>query len=269
MRSTITDTGRGLLSRLELGEISMQMAEVRTGNGIYSPTEPIAQATALKAEKNVYPISASEVTPSGFLLTSVISNINAIGEGVVDETYRLNEIGVFVEVDGVKYLYMIAVAEGDTGNALPAYNGTNAIDFVEKFALTISNSANVTVNMTGAYALSEDVLRWIGDGISDHAALAIHLSASERIRWNGEDECETAFNQDGSITETTAAGTKTTEFNEDGSITETYPDGRILVTIFNQDGSISRVLYEETDDPTEETQDPGPEDNNNSEEAQS
>ena len=267
MRSTITNAGRDLLARLELNEISMEFSEIRTGSGVYGSTEPINTATALKAEKNVYHISSSETTASGFMLTAGISNVDSEGESIVDETYRINEIGVFVTVDGVKYLYMIAVCDGDTGNVLPVYTGNNAIDYVEKFMLTISNTANVTINMSGAYALSEDVVRWI----SDHADLPTHLSAQERINWNGEQEKTTVFNQDGSITETTADGDMTTEFNEDGSITETYPDGRILTTYFDPDGTIRRVLGEwEPENPTDPTdseeQSEGGTNNNNEEE---
>lgn len=244
MRSTITDTGRDLLSRLELGEISLEFSGIKTGSGVYSPNEIITTATALKSPKNTYAISSSQVTNTGFVLTSGISNVDHEGHSIVDEAYRINEIGVFATVNNVEYLYMIAVCDGDTGNVLPEYNGNNAIDFVEKFALTISNTANVTVNMSGAYALSEDVIRWIDEGIAVHEDLPIHLTEQERIIWNGEEEKETTFNQDGYITETTSAGVKTTEFLQDGSIKETYPDGRVLLTVFNQDGSISRSIYD-------------------------
>ena len=255
MRSTITSIGRSLLARLELNEISIEFTEIRTGSGVYGTTEPINTATALKAEKNTFPISSSEVTQDGFMLTAGISNVDSSGESIVDEAYRINEIGVYVTVGNEKYLYLIAVQDGDTGNVLPVYNGNNAIDYVEKFMLTISNTANVTINMSGAYALSEDVLRWI----SDHADLPIHLSEQERINWNGEQEKTTVFNQDGSISETTADGVMTTEFNEDGSITETYPDGRILTTYFDSDGTIRRVLGE---------WEPQDGDNNNNEEGE-
>ncbi len=56
---------------------------------------------------------------------------------------------------------------------------------------------------------------------------------------------DTAFNDDGSITETNAAGhTKTTVFNSDGSITETFVGEKTIskTTIFNSDGSITEVL---------------------------
>ena len=102
MRSTITSIGRSLLARLELNEISIEFTEIRTGSGVYGATEPINTATALKAEKNTFPISSSEVTQDGFMLTAGISNVDSSGESIVDEAYRINEIGVYVTVGNEK-----------------------------------------------------------------------------------------------------------------------------------------------------------------------
>ncbi len=184
MRSTITNKGIELLSRLELNEITVQFCEVRTGNGVYTQSEQIKQATALKSEKNVYPISASDITSTGVLITSVVSNIDGEGHGIVDTSYRINEIGMYVLVEGVKYLYMIAVADDDTGNTLPAYNGSNAIDFIERFNLTISNTANVTVDLTRAYALAEDLVEHTENAVT-------HITAEERTKWNGKENATT------------------------------------------------------------------------------
>lgn len=55
----------------------------------------------------------------------------------------------------------------------------------------------------------------------------------------------TAFNNDGSITETNGKGeTLTIVFNVDGSITETFVGEKTLVktTRFNSDGTISEVV---------------------------
>ena len=55
----------------------------------------------------------------------------------------------------------------------------------------------------------------------------------------------TAFNDDGSITETNSKGeTLTTIFNSSGGITETFvgEKTRTKTTIFNSDGSISEVI---------------------------
>lgn len=157
MRSTITDKGREILARLELGEISMTFSGVRTGNGIYDSTEMITSRVALKNEKNAYSISSSTRDANGLLLTFIISNVDSEGSGIVSESYNVNEIGVFVNVEGDEYLYAIAVADADSGNKLPAFDGSNPIDFVQKFAFTLSPNANVTVDLTGAVALAADL----------------------------------------------------------------------------------------------------------------
>lgn len=243
MRSIITNQGRELLSQLELGEISMIISEVRTGNGIYLPEENISNRTTLKSQKNVYPIRSKTRDQSSIVITAAISNINDQNENIVAENYHLNEIGIYVTVNNIKYLYLIAVADNDSGFVLPSYIGTNPISFIEKIRLTISETANITVDLDGVYALIDDV----EDMLSIHENKTIHITENERMSWNGEDVMEVIFNEDGSIEETNDIGTKVTEFNEDGSIKEIFPSGRILLTEFNEDGSISRSLYIENE----------------------
>ena len=194
MRSTITDLGRELISRAELGEISLEIAEIRAGNGIYSAHESINGLTALKSEKNTYPVSAATVTETGLLLSAVISNVNGSGQAIVTESYRVNEIGVFVESsEGGKYLYMIAVEDNNEGNMIPAFNGENAVDFIEKFSLTVSNTAHVTVSMTGAYALADDVEDMRESLLSHDGDEIRHITAAERTAWNAKANAS-AFN---------------------------------------------------------------------------
>ena len=157
MRNTITDIGLSLLNRAELGEITMEICEVRTGSGIYAPTDNIAAAEGLKSYKNTYSISSAKRTDNGVELAAAVSNTDGEGQSVVSESYKVNEIGIYVQVNNEKYLYVIAVADNDTGNTLPAFTGNNALEFVEKFELVISNTAQVTINMGGAYALASDL----------------------------------------------------------------------------------------------------------------
>ncbi len=156
MRSTITDIGRSLLEQLELGEITMDFSEVRTGGGVYTSTESITGATELKDERNTYTFSSKEQTSDGIKLSFIVTNA-VDGQSIVPEDYRVNEIGVYVTVDNTEYLYMIAVADNDEGNILYAFTGNNPMNFVETVVLTLTNTANVTVNMTGAAALASDL----------------------------------------------------------------------------------------------------------------
>lgn len=72
------------------------------------------------------------------------------------------------------------------------------------------------------------------------------LNRANMMAMQGFGACETAFNTDGSITETFQdSSTKKTVFNADGSITETFTAGSQTMTKktnFNEDGSISEVM---------------------------
>lgn len=219
MRCVVTDIGRSIRTRVELGEITMSLTEVRVGNGIYHSTDTLVEQTALRSEKNTYPINSIRRigvggTISGMSITSVISNFNADDQSVIDEDYRLNEVGLYVTVEGVKHLYMLAVEDEDAGQLLPVYTGTNAISYVKRMFLNLSNVANVTLNVSGAYALVEDIQKM-----------------------TGEVEAQTTISADGkTVTEVTDMGTKVTVFNDDGSCTETFPDGKVYNTVISADG---------------------------------
>lgn len=248
MRSTITDTGRSLLAQVQLGEISMEFCEVRTGNGIYETTEAISSLTALKSEKNTYSISSAAEKDYGLLLSMVIANIDGEGQSVVDEDYNINEIGLYVAVDNTKYLYVVAVADDDSGSLLPAYTGNNPMEYVEKFPLTITNTASITVDVGGAYALASDLLQTT-TALNTHIAdTTTHVTSAEKATYTGDEPCTTTFNVDGSITETYSDRIRNTVFNADGTITETLENPTThtvymtKTTTFNIDGSITVTI---------------------------
>ena len=157
MRSTITTKGRELVAQLEAGEISMTISEMRIGSGVYAPTDNIASLTALRSEKNTFTFSSQDRDGDSITLKAIVSNVDGQGQAIVSTGYHVNEIGIFVTVNNVKYLYAIAVIDNDDGNTLPAYDGTNPINYVESFVLTISGEATFSTSFEGAAALATDL----------------------------------------------------------------------------------------------------------------
>lgn len=72
------------------------------------------------------------------------------------------------------------------------------------------------------------------------------INRSLLMAMQGFTACNTAFNTDGSITESGDTGTQVTTFNSDGSITQIFTnlDGLTIGknTVFNSDGSITETL---------------------------
>ena len=81
------------------------------------------------------------------------------------------------------------------------------------------------------------------DKTTSEAGTPINRKAMRAVQ--GFQAKTTTFNDDGSITETSADGeTLTTVFNTDGSITQTFVGEKTIIktTTFNSDGSITEVL---------------------------
>ena len=228
MRATITDAGRALLDRLELGEISMEISSVKTGSGLYTPTESIAGATALKSPKNTYTASSTSDTADGIAAKYIISNVDGQGQSIVSTSYNVNEFGVYVTVDDgetqTQALYVIAVADNDSGYTLPAYTGSNPIEFVETFNLTFSSTSNVTINSSGAAALATDLEAHENSVVTDTNGahgLRIHNDTLE-------------YNNNGSWEEV-PAGTKIIQIPTASTTSFTYDGTEKELTLTNYD----------------------------------
>ena len=251
--STITNTGRDAIQTALTGGYTLTYKHMVVGNGTYTAGEDVRSRTALKSPKTIYPFNSQILDSVGVRLKSVITNADGTTP-ITQEAYNINEVGIVVTVNGTDYLYAIAAVEGNTGTLLPVYDGINKTEIVQTWYCVNSNDLDVTVTMTGAYALADDMtsarsditslsgrIDTIEEDIERRIEEAEEVFEGYNYKWGGEDEVETTFSADGrTITETTDLGDKVTTFNQDGSITESYPDGRVLLTTFNADGSISR-----------------------------
>lgn len=154
--STITDAGRDAIQAALTGGHTLIYKQMVVGNGTYTAGEDVRSRTTLKSQKAVYPFSSQIPDTTGFTLKSVITNADGTTP-ITQEAYNVNEVGIVVTVDGTDYLYAIAAVEGNTGALLPVYNGINKIEIVQTWYCVNSNYLDVTVTMTGAYALADDM----------------------------------------------------------------------------------------------------------------
>lgn len=78
-------------------------------------------------------------------------------QSLVPTSYFINEIGIYISVDGTETLYAIAAVGDGNGPDMPAYNGRNVTQIKQDWFVACSNSANIEVTMTGGFALAEDL----------------------------------------------------------------------------------------------------------------
>lgn len=162
--AVITDAGISLLNKAQAGQCAIQFTRMAAGNGVYELAEKTESAlrkrTALKSEKNSYPLSSFGCIPTGGVkLTALITNQNpATGEVLVNEGYYINEIGLFAkEKEGdvsTEVLYSITTAVED-GDYMPPYNGGNPVQIGQEYHASVSRDVEVFVQYSGAVMLAD------------------------------------------------------------------------------------------------------------------
>ena len=274
-RAVLTTKGLALLAKTQTDDTPVTITACVSGSGTYEEGESLEDRTALKELKQTFaPTAISRQNDTNVWVRFSITNNPP--SGPLERGYAVTEIGIIAEdPDEGDILYAIAIAAPGQSDYIPSYNGTLPAVIGVNFLIEVSNADEVIIDTDlTAYVTTDqmDVIKGQIEARIDAAEADIEgrISAAEQdiesristaeadierrieeaekvfeeynYKWGGEEEVETVFNQDGSITETTELGDKVTTFNQDGSITESYPDGRVLLTTFNQDGSISRRL---------------------------
>ncbi len=151
-----TDQGLALVADILTGE-QLVFTKLVTGSGIYTDEDQertsLQKATELRDQRQVFGFSdVSKVTDTCVLLKTLISNVD------LTEGYRMTEIGVYAkksgdEGDGI--LYSISVA--NEADYLPHYNGFVAVEIIEEYYITVSDTAEVSIQTgSGASVLLED-----------------------------------------------------------------------------------------------------------------
>ena len=86
-------------------------------------------------------------------------------------------MGLYAKVkDGAsstEVLYSITTTAGDNGDFMPPYNGYNPAQITQDYFATVNNSAEVTINSTGAALLVEDANKIKDDATNQKYKLGI------------------------------------------------------------------------------------------------
>ncbi len=159
--AVMTTDGKALLSREIAGECMIQITRMAVGNGIYTESEKTIEElqtmTGLKNEVQSTGLSAlKRIDRTSVLVSGVFTN------DTVDTAYHINEIGLFAQEKGSKgteVLYSIAVVAEREGEIMPASEGKNPVRIIQDWIVTVSNSANATIESLpdGAFAMAADV----------------------------------------------------------------------------------------------------------------
>lgn len=160
--AVVTDLGLQLLNRVQAGEAQVQFTRIVVGDGTYTGEEKdprvLGGSTSLKSARDSYALSSVEVaSATSVRVTALITNQDPVtAEAIVTEGYCINEMGLYAkERDGdssTEVLYSITTAKGELGDYMPPYNGHSPAQIIHEYYVTVSNAAEVSINLTGAGA---------------------------------------------------------------------------------------------------------------------
>ena len=182
--AVMTNAGARLLTRAQAGEIKIEFTRIAVGNGEYTADEKTLAAlqkqTALKLLKNSYTLSDIDVfSDYSVKVTALITNQDPVtGQTLVTAGYYINEMGLFAKEkdgeDSTEVLYSITTTSGENGDFMPPYNGYNPAQITQDYFATVNNSAEVTINSTGAALLVEDANKIKDDATNQKYKLGIN-----------------------------------------------------------------------------------------------
>ena len=164
--AVMTNAGAELLTRSQAGEGAVIFTRIVTGNGVYEDSEKniavLQGITELRNAKNSYrPSGVEKVNEFTVKVTALLSNVDPVShKALVTESYHINEMGLYAKIagDNVDVLYSVTVVSGTVGDLMPPYNGDNPAQIIQGWAATISNTAEVSVELpAGAVALVTDL----------------------------------------------------------------------------------------------------------------
>ena len=159
-RATLTDAGVVIARRMmDDDSLHLTFTGIASGDGQYSTGEDLAAKTALKSQKQFFPLSSKKVTSDQVVqLKYVLSNINPDSTPLT-VGYYVREVGIFAQVGSeAAVLYAIAVADENTADYMPEYNELQPSTITMDWFLTVANTENISIAAsTTAYALASDL----------------------------------------------------------------------------------------------------------------
>jgi len=153
----ITKDGMNMLLRAQAGSLELSFTKAVIGNGTYQESEKTIEVmesmTSLKNPLYEFSFAGKEIINS----TSLMLKVTISNENVTDD-FNYNEIGIYASnrKTGEEHLYAVAIVKGDQGDIVPEYDGHNLITIKQKIYLTVSNTANITLNVSGTYVTIDE-----------------------------------------------------------------------------------------------------------------
>lgn len=145
--SVLTKKGIALLAKAQAGRCTIKLTKAAAGDGSYTSGEDLATRTALKSQKQTFPLTTTTVQNATNVFVKFIMS-NHQDSGDLKNGYYVKEIGIFAtDPDEGEILYALAIAETDQWDYMPAFNDLLPSTITIDFLLEVSNATDVTIQM--------------------------------------------------------------------------------------------------------------------------
>ncbi|MEZ3503125.1 MAG: phage tail protein [Lachnospiraceae bacterium] len=144
--AVLTTKGIALLAKAQAGRCTISLTKAQTGDGAYASGEDLKARTALKSQRQTFPlITVRTQNATNVYVKFIITNKPESG-GNLAQGYYVKEVGLFAtDPDEGEILYAIATAVENQWDYMPSYNNLLPSTITLEFLTEVSNAANVTI----------------------------------------------------------------------------------------------------------------------------
>lgn len=154
--AVLTRKGIALLAKAQAGQGTITLTKAAAGSGSYSDGEALTNRTALKTQKQIFPLSMVKTQNSTNVYVKFIMT-NKQDSGNLTAGYYVKEVGIFAQdPDEGEILYAIAVAITDQWDYMPAYNDLIPSTITVDFLTEVANADTVTIESPNILYLYDD-----------------------------------------------------------------------------------------------------------------
>lgn len=146
--AVLTKKGIELLAKAQADDGTITLTKAVTGAGTYSGGEDLSEKTALKDQRQEFPLQTLTVqNKTNVFVKFVITNHPDSG-GDLGEGYYVKEIGLYARgKDGTEVLYAIATAIEGQEDYMPSYNSLLPSTITIVFLTEVANAERVIITM--------------------------------------------------------------------------------------------------------------------------
>lgn len=144
--AVLTRQGIELLAKAQAAGGTITLTKATSGAGAHDPGEDLSASTALKDQRQEFPLAAVSVQNKTNVFVKFVITNHPDGGPDLTQGYYVKEIGLYAKgSDGNEVLYAIAAAVEDQEDYMPSYNSLLPSTITIEFLTEVANAEQVVI----------------------------------------------------------------------------------------------------------------------------